>query len=42
VSFAGVHATSDVKTRSKEIDLTGQLSADGSTAGCAWPDFGRE
>ncbi|HEX4568494.1 MAG TPA: hypothetical protein VH138_17805, partial [Vicinamibacterales bacterium] len=41
VSFAGVHATSDVKTRTKEIDLTGQLALDGNVTGCAWPAFQR-
>jgi polygalacturonase len=41
VTFAEVHATSDVRTRSKDIDLTGQLALDGSVASCAWPAFQR-
>lgn len=41
VSFTGVHATDDVKTRSKDIELTGQLALDGDVAGCNWPAFQR-
>jgi hypothetical protein len=41
VSFAEVHATRDVKTRSKDIDLTGQVALDGNVGGCTWPVFQR-
>jgi polygalacturonase len=41
VSFAGVHVTGDVKTRSKEIDLAGALATDGSVSGCSWPPYRR-
>jgi polygalacturonase len=34
VTFTDVHATSDVKTRSKEIDLSGALNMDGDLTGC--------
>jgi polygalacturonase len=41
VSFADVHVTGDVKTRSKDIDLTGALATDGSVSGCSWPAYRR-
>jgi polygalacturonase len=41
ISFAGVHATSDVKTRSKEIDVTGAIAMDGDVSGCSWPAYRR-
>jgi polygalacturonase len=41
ISFADVHATSDVKTRSKEVDVTGAIAMDGSLSGCSWPAYRR-
>jgi polygalacturonase len=39
VSFVDVHATNDLKTRSKEIDQTGEIAPDGNVAGCNWPVY---
>ena len=35
VSFADVHATGDVTTRSREIDQSGAIAMDGEASGCA-------
>jgi len=41
ISFTDAHATSDVKTRSKEVDVTGAIAMDGSLWGCRWPTYRR-
>ena len=39
VSFVDVHATADVKIRSKELDATGEIALDGNLSGCSWPAY---